>query len=250
MTARARAPKPPKPSKPPEPAPAAADDAATDGRTRRAQALREATRARILAAARTVFAAHGFHQTALPDLLEAADVARGTFYLHFDSKEAAFAALVEDFLARLTAALRPVTTASPEAARDELVANIERALALVDDERDLSRILFTEVAIPDELRRHIDGFLGGVVALIRRALVAGQRLALVRPGDVGLRARFVLGALEEAARTRDGKRRTAADRAAIAREVLDFVLAGLLADPRAIAAAVPAGGHPRARRTT
>ncbi|MFO0749025.1 MAG: helix-turn-helix domain-containing protein [Myxococcota bacterium] len=211
--------------------------APTDGRSRRAQALREATRARILVAARKVFAEHGFHQTALPDLLEAADVARGTFYLHFDSGGGLRG--VGRGLRRAHAALFAVTTASPEAARDELLANIERALALVDEERDSSRILFTEVAILDELRGHIDRFLDGVLALLTRALSAGQELGLVRPGDIGLRARFVLGVLTEAAKARDKKRRSAADRAAVAREVLDFVLAGLLRDPRAIAAALP-----------
>ncbi len=209
-----------------------------DGRARRARASREATRARILKAARELFARQGFHQTALPDLLEAADVARGTFYLHFDSKEAAFAALLEDFLQRLSASVGPVTTRSPEAARDELLANIERALALVDDERDLSRLLFAEVSIPDELRQHLDRFFSGVAALIQRALDHGQRLGLVRPGDTALRARFLLGVLIEAARGSTRKRRTARDRQRLAREVLEFALAGLLRDPRAIAAAV------------
>ncbi|MCC6624763.1 MAG: TetR/AcrR family transcriptional regulator [Deltaproteobacteria bacterium] len=208
-----------------------------DGRTRRAQASREATRARILEAAREVFARHGFHETALPDLLEAANVARGTFYLHFDSKEAAFAALLEQFLGRLGAGLGAVTTRSPEAARDELLAHLERVFALVDEERDLARLLFAEVPVPNELRHHLDRFFAGVVALIQRALDAGQALGLVRAGDTALRARLVLGVLVEAAR--GGKRRrTAKDRSKLAREVLEFVLAGLLRDPRAIAAAV------------
>ena len=201
-------------------------------------------RARILKAAREVFAQHGFHQTALPDLLEAADVARGTFYLHFDSKEAAFAALLEDFLQRLGSGMWAVTTRSPEAARDELLANIEQALLMVDEERDLSRLLFAEVPVPDELRTHLDRFFAGVIALLVRALDAGQRLGLVRDGDTALRARFVLGVLIEAARgTGHGaspakRRRGPKERARIAREILDFVLAGLLRDPRAIAAAV------------
>jgi len=208
-----------------------------DGRTRRAQAAREATRAKILRAAREVFAQHGFHETSLPDLLEAADVARGTLYLHFDSKEAAFAALLEEFLVRLGSGLGAVTTRSPEAARDELLAHLERVFTLVDDERDLARLLFAEVPVPSELRAHLDRFFAGVVALIQRALDAGQALGLVRTGDTALRARFVLGVLVEAAR--GGKRRrTARDRTRLAREVLEFVLAGLLRDPRAVAAAV------------
>jgi len=221
-----------------------------DGRSRRALVLREATRARILEAARKVFAEHGFHQTALPDLLEAADVARGTFYLHFDSKEAAFAALLEDFLKKLRASMHPVTTASPEAARDELLANIERALAVVDQERDIARLVLSEVSVPDELRHHINRFMSGAVALIERSFTYGQKLGLARAGDGHLRARFALGVLVEAARLpATTKRRTAAERSLLAREVMDFVLAGVLQNPRAIAAATPAVETPaRAKR--
>jgi AcrR family transcriptional regulator len=61
-----------------------------DGRVRRGHETREARRAQILESALTVFATKGYHETSVTDLVDAAGVARGTFYLYFDSKEAIF----------------------------------------------------------------------------------------------------------------------------------------------------------------
>ena len=49
----------------------------------------------ILRAAQTVFARHGFRQTAMAMVAEEARLTRQALYHHFDSKEALFAALVD-----------------------------------------------------------------------------------------------------------------------------------------------------------
>jgi AcrR family transcriptional regulator len=56
---------------------------------------REARREQILQAALDVFVRQGYHGTHVQDVVEAAGVARGTFYLHFESKHAVFATLVD-----------------------------------------------------------------------------------------------------------------------------------------------------------
>lgn len=50
----------------------------------------QARRAALLGAARTVFEAKGYLETRVADIVEAADVAQGTFYTYFDSKETVF----------------------------------------------------------------------------------------------------------------------------------------------------------------
>ena len=52
-------------------------------------------REEILAAAKRVFAANGFHQTAIADIARAAKLSYGSVYWYFDSKEALFQALIE-----------------------------------------------------------------------------------------------------------------------------------------------------------
>ncbi len=59
----------------------------------RREKKRESTKQDILKAAARLFAAHGFEATSVEEIAEAADVAKGTFYYNFDSKEQVVVAL-------------------------------------------------------------------------------------------------------------------------------------------------------------
>jgi AcrR family transcriptional regulator len=62
-----------------------------------------------MAAAREVFASQGVDTTTIQDVTDAADVAKGSFYNHFDSKDAILRAVVEETLAELGQALDVLT---------------------------------------------------------------------------------------------------------------------------------------------
>ena len=71
-------------------------------RDQRSELAREARRGEILAAARRVVAVRGFRGTTIADIAEEAEIALGTIYLYFTSKESVFAALnqqLRDFAA-------------------------------------------------------------------------------------------------------------------------------------------------------
>ena len=57
----------------------------------RREATKEANRAAILAAARAVFAEHGYEGAGVRDVVRRTDLAPGTFYNYFDGKDAVFA---------------------------------------------------------------------------------------------------------------------------------------------------------------
>ena len=61
----------------------------------RREATKEANRAALLDAAREVFAEYGYPGTGVRDIVRRTDLASGTFYNYFDSKEAIFAAVLE-----------------------------------------------------------------------------------------------------------------------------------------------------------
>ena len=74
-------------------------------RTRRRAELDGFKRDRILAAAREVFAGRDLENTTIRRIAAAAGYVAGTLYLHFNSKEAIYAALVRESLVRLDAAV-------------------------------------------------------------------------------------------------------------------------------------------------
>ncbi len=93
-------------------APSKSDDAspatsppAPDRHTRR----RQRTRAQLIDAAKTLFARQGIDNTRINDITEAADVGFGSFYNHFDSKEAIVEAVLEETVAAHGAAVTAVT---------------------------------------------------------------------------------------------------------------------------------------------
>ncbi|GFE51643.1 TetR family transcriptional regulator [Roseobacter cerasinus] len=59
---------------------------------------RDATRAKIVEAARVLFNRHGFQNVTIDQVMQAAGLTRGGFYNHFKSKEALFSEAVSSFL--------------------------------------------------------------------------------------------------------------------------------------------------------
>src|SRR5262245_26443980 len=97
--------------------------AATSARER----SRLATRARLLASGRSLFAERGFHGVTSHDIARAAGVASGTFYLHFADKLALFREVVGEAIAQLRGRLQ----AAYESTSDPQVAVAAHAEALV-----------------------------------------------------------------------------------------------------------------------
>jgi AcrR family transcriptional regulator len=61
----------------------------------RREATKEANRAALLAAAREVFAEHGYEGAGVRDVVRRTNLAPGTFYNYFDGKDAIFRAVLE-----------------------------------------------------------------------------------------------------------------------------------------------------------
>ena len=64
----------------------ARSEALADGRTTRAAKQRQDRREQVLLCAQRVFSRKGYHAAGVADIIQAAGVARGTFYLYFESK--------------------------------------------------------------------------------------------------------------------------------------------------------------------
>jgi AcrR family transcriptional regulator len=155
----------------------------------------EERRAQLLAAARLVFAREGYHRAGVGDVVAECGVARGTFYRYFDSKRAVFAVVLGQMMDEVVAVVRPIDVGQPIS--DQVWANLERLIRAITAQ-DVCRVLFGEaIGIDEEGDDALRAFYGEALSRIEAALRTGQQLGVVRPGDVSVLARCLLGLLKE-----------------------------------------------------
>jgi AcrR family transcriptional regulator len=111
------------------------------------QEHRDATRRRIIAAARKVFVKKGYARSTIEDITAAAGVSRATLYLHFDSKFALLAAATEKMRAEAIEGARKLSDVLVVGDRVDLRRWMEwalgwyvrnRPMALAGEEAELS----------------------------------------------------------------------------------------------------------------
>src|SRR4051812_46636234 len=86
--------------------------------TRRVLLEPDARRRQLLSAATTVFARRGYRAAGVSDIVAEAGVARGSFYLYFESKAQVFLAIADDFYDRLEIAIAEGAAGVPAATSD------------------------------------------------------------------------------------------------------------------------------------
>lgn len=147
------------------------------------------TRRKLLDAARQQIARHGYEATGVLDITEAADVSKGTFYLHFRDKEDLTRTLILEGFDALRARLTEALGASPRPAD-----SMEEALRVVfrhaAENRDLFRIMLGRQASAELQMTALEYFSNAVEEIIRDQIAPNRPLPL--PPD--LLARFITGA--------------------------------------------------------
>jgi AcrR family transcriptional regulator len=160
--------------------------------------LSEATRASLLARAADAFAAHGYADAPLDELVRAAGLTKGALYHHFGSKQGLFEAVLGDLDSRVTRRVEAVLPAGPPT-----LAGLEAACrAWLDAMLDpgLRRILLLDApaVLGHRASRELDrrGSIAPLAALIDELRAAGAIEATV---DAEPTAHLLAGALYEAA---------------------------------------------------
>lgn len=157
---------------------------------------REIRRQQILDRARDVFAKKGYHLAKIDDVVAAAGVARGTFYLYFHDKRSIFEELVSRFFQRVALAVASIDTDQP--IEPQIRANFSRLLDVFLGDPGMAKILLTDVTGLDvEFDRRLLAFYADIEALLLRSLREGQSLGIVQDGDARVVAHFVLGGVKE-----------------------------------------------------
>jgi len=191
---------------------------------------KEERRLSILTAAKEVFADRGYSSAGVADIIEKAGVARGTFYLYFESKRSVFAALIDHAIQSVQELLVPIPADRPEEIVPGLLENAERIKQYFFDDPELARVIIVEAMLLDsdsseqvlEVEQRVADWLSG---LVKR----WQDNGMLRPMDADVVAWLYLGSLKEILRQHLITGALATDIDEITHTILDIFVFGLLA---------------------
>jgi AcrR family transcriptional regulator len=111
-----------------------------NGGAGRRQERKAANRAKLLTAARKVFAEKGLGAATARDIVRETDLATGTFYNYFESKEAVFTALVEELAAKARERVRAQRREPGRTVEERVEAAYRAYFELVIEERELFEV--------------------------------------------------------------------------------------------------------------
>lgn len=190
---------------------------------------KEERRTHVLRCAQEIFANKGYHSASVSDIVEHAGIARGTFYLYFDSKRAVFDELLDELVDMLDQRLLRI---DPEHdVLEQLRANVARVLDLFLDHRELTRILVHEaVGLDVEFDEKLRQLYQRIHTMVEASLKLGVEMGLVRNCDTWLAARCVIGSVKEIIYhlvVEGGGKTSEPDRAHLMAELVAYSLVGL-----------------------
>jgi TetR/AcrR family fatty acid metabolism transcriptional regulator len=156
-------------------------------------------RERILAAAETIFARHGFFAARVSEIAKEAGVADGTIYLYFKSKDDLLISLFETRMKQVNEHLR--TAIADARPADQLRVFIKAYLRLVHDEPAAAEVLTIELRQSSKFMKEYDNpefaaFLRVLGGIITAGQERGELDASI-PSHVA--ARMIFGMLDELA---------------------------------------------------
>lgn len=186
----------------------------------------EGTRAALIAAARPLFAEHGYAGVGTEEIVRTAGVTRGALYHHFDGKRELFAAVYErieaELAERIAAGALAANAASP---MEAMRAGAEMFLAASTEPEAQQIVLLDGPSVLGWDRwREIAAQHG--LGLIEASLQAAMDADAIAPQPVRPLAHVLMGALDEAAMLVARAEDPESTRAEVGR-TLDSLLAGL-----------------------
>lgn len=155
----------------------------------------DATRHRIIGAARRLVAESGYARTGVPAIAQMAGVSTGTVYRHFPSKAALF---VEVFQQASRHEIEAFTAAArhPGCARQRLSGMVETFARRALRGRTLARALLVEPVGPEidaDRQRFREPYRAVIEDVIQTGIAAGQ----LPPQDARITATCIVGAIVE-----------------------------------------------------
>jgi len=156
-------------------------------------------RAHLLRCALEVFAEKGYHAASISDIISRAKVARGTFYLYFESKRTVFEQLLDEVIAAIQAKVRRIDPSrGTEGVLAQLEANVYGVFETLLAARSTARLLVSQaVGLDPAFDQKLLEFFTRLLELLERSLATGQQMHLVLPMDRRVASMAILGSIKE-----------------------------------------------------
>ncbi|MHB8895205.1 MAG: TetR/AcrR family transcriptional regulator [Candidatus Geothermincolia bacterium] len=192
-------------------------------------------KARILQAAKAVFARRGYRATTVSDILLEADVARGTFYRYFTNKRNAFYELVSDLFKGIYEVSGSMLAESDGHIAERIEGSFAQSYSMFIDNRGILLTFMREGLSADPgLYALWDDFDRKMTALFSELLDRGAAAGEFRKVDNELVSRAMLMLfLQVPYRDLMMGQRVDLDVRGLAGEMVNFVLEGILLRPPA-----------------
>jgi len=162
----------------------------------RREAQKAERRRRIFTAAVELFQEKGYAATTVEEIAAAADIAKGTFFNYFPTKQAVLLHLNELQVARLRGTVAGTPDFAVLSARERVRAIFSGLAAGIEGQRDMVRVVAAETLrsppAMGELQRIVDRDLDQLLAeIVAAGQVAGELRADVPAGELALMLRGV-----------------------------------------------------------
>jgi AcrR family transcriptional regulator len=191
---------------------------------------RDARRQSLIDAARSLFAAGGYHATTVDDITRAAGVAKGTFYLYFTEKREIYYEVIRGFMQLIKDIGRSVGQTSPDPL-DFFARNEKAAVELMNifvENRQLARLAYREsMGLDPQLEEMIRGFYQEIAELAAANLQVAMDLGLIRRVDPHLVAYAQIGMVERVLLALIDDPERFPDPEAVVRELMQLSFEGL-----------------------
>jgi len=140
----------------------------------------EVTRARLFEAALRLFVKNGYAATSVEQITREAGVGKGTFFVHFATKDAVVTQVVRDQV-RSARSARDRAIAKGGTPIEALRATVMALAAAVAIDRELSRVVIAANMLNPALGGFAESVFGGIFAEMMDDVRSAQRLGLLDP---------------------------------------------------------------------
>ena len=160
---------------------------------------REQQRAHLLQCALEVFADKGYHQASISNIIKRAGVARGTFYLYFESKRSVFDQLLDDLFELLNSKVKRIDPSrGPAGVVAQMESNVDEVVDLMLSNRAMLRILMAEaVGLDPGFDEKLSEFYQRLLLMIEQSLKLGTGMQVIRKVNTQVASLCILGSIKE-----------------------------------------------------